>query len=151
MCAEKYLYYWYAKFCSSMLFTHDTGNAQSLNSARINSNANSSHFFMRDGTFKCIQLKSCCRYTYDSFFKSMHVICTSQPPLGLPIFGLSIKNLLIVVTNLIFCESLLWDLSTNIQWKLNMESRGITICSFKCSILIITLYVMSTEMMLTRL
>ena len=39
--------------------------------------------------------------------------------------NLSIKNSLIVVTNLIFCESLLWDLPINIQWKLNMESRGI--------------------------
>ena len=45
----------------------------------------------------------------------------------------------------------LWDLSINIQWKLNMESRGMTVCSFKCSILIITLYVSSTMMMLTRL
>ena len=65
--------------------------------------------------------------------------------------NLYVKNLLIVVTNLIFCESLLWDLPINIQWKLNMESRGMTICSFKCSVLTITLYVTSTEMMLARL
>ena len=35
--------YWYAKFCTNMLVTDDSGNAQSLNSACITSDAIFSH------------------------------------------------------------------------------------------------------------
>ena len=87
-CAEKYLFYWYAIFFSNMLVT-DNDNAQSLNSGCITSNAISPiSFLMRYRNFKWIQLKSCCRYPYDSLFKLKYIMCTSKPSLGLSIFGL---------------------------------------------------------------
>ena len=61
-----------------------------------------------------------------------------------------IKNSSTVVSYLSFCVSRLWDLSKNIQWKLNMlnmESR----CMTNCSILTIMLYVIAKVMKFIRL
>ena len=43
-CTERYLFYWYAKFCSNTLVTDDTGNAPSLKSAWISSNSFFAYF-----------------------------------------------------------------------------------------------------------
>ena len=76
------MFYWYAKFCRNILVTDDTGNAQSLESACLTSNSFFPiSFLMRNGKLKGIQLKSYCRYPYDSFctlkkhnmyFKTVH-------------------------------------------------------------------------------
>ena len=88
-CTEKYLFYWYAKFCSNILITDDTGNAQSLKSACISSNPFFLiSFLMRNGTFKWIQLKNYPRYPYDSFFMLKYIMCTSKPSFCLSILGL---------------------------------------------------------------
>ena len=80
-CTEEYLFYWYAKFCSNILISDDTGNAQSLKSACISSNSG-------NGKIKWIQLKSYCRYPYNSFFKVKYIMCISKPSFCLSIFGL---------------------------------------------------------------
>ena len=86
----KYLFYWYEKFCScNILVTDDTGNVQGLKSAFITSNSIFPILFlMRNGKFKWIQLKSYCRYHYNSFFKLKYIMCTSKRFLGLSIFSL---------------------------------------------------------------
>ena len=47
---------------------------------------------MRNGTIKWTQLKSYCRYPYDSFFKLKYIMCTSKPSFCLSIFGLYQEN-----------------------------------------------------------
>ena len=45
-------------------------------------------FLNRNGKLKWIQLQSCCKYPYDSFFKLKYITCTSKPSLGLSNFAL---------------------------------------------------------------
>ena len=71
-----------------MLVTDDTGNVQSLyRPAQLQMQICLISLLMRYGTFKWIQLKSNCRYNYDSFVKSKYIMCTSTPSLGFSIFG----------------------------------------------------------------
>ena len=71
------MFYWYAKFCSNILITDDTGNAQILESACITSNSNFPiSFLMRNRKYKWIQLKSYCRFfllvkVHDVYFKTV--------------------------------------------------------------------------------
>ena len=64
-CTEKYLLYLYAKLCSNIMVTDDTGNDQNLKNACITSNSKFSYLiFHEKRKNKWIQLKSYCRYPF---------------------------------------------------------------------------------------
>ena len=77
-CTEEYLFYWYAKFCSNMQITADTGNA--LNSTCITSNT--FHFWRETPIISGFNSKVI-GYIITTFIKLKYIMFTSKPSLGL--------------------------------------------------------------------